>query len=164
MITGPVKDCFPCRACFKVSRRQDSLHVLDAPGAESLLGGDMLFMPGDGSLQRIHGTLLSDEEIQHPAGFWKRQRAPQYDAGLSAKMSGSPYAGSVSDLLADMDPFYREVLDFVFQNGEVSAFLLEQRFRIGFSTAARYMELLDSDSLLGPSAGDGLPRPVVRRL
>ncbi|MBR6467942.1 MAG: DNA translocase FtsK, partial [Desulfovibrio sp.] len=160
VVTGLIKANFPCRICFKVSQRQDSMTTLNAPGAEKLLGmGDMLYMPSDGSLQRLHGPFLEDADVQKLVSFWQRQCKTKYEVDFSACMAGD----DDSTHSVDSDPFYLEVLDFAFQNGTVSASLLSQRFRIRPSTAIRYMHRLDKDLLLGPSRNAGEPRPVIRQ-
>ncbi|MBR4746647.1 MAG: DNA translocase FtsK [Desulfovibrio sp.] len=175
VVTGLIKANFPCRICFKVSQRQDSMTTLNAPGAEKLLGnGDMFYMPNGGSLQRLHGPFLKDAEVQELVSFWKRQYKPQYEVDFSAWGAddgtapqggfGASGSGGADAISADSDPLYREILDFVFQNGTASTSLLQRRFRIGFNKAARYMDQLDKDNLLGPSPGAGKPRPVVNHL
>ena len=175
VVTGLIKANFPCRICFKVSQRQDSMTTLNAPGAEKLLGnGDMFYMPNGGNLQRLHGPFLKDAEVQELVAFWKRQYKPQYEVDFSAWGSddagsapgglGASGAGGADAVNADSDPLYREILDFVFQNGTASTSLLQRRFRIGFNKAARYMDQLDKDNLLGPSPGAGKPRPVINHL
>ncbi|MDO5536818.1 MAG: DNA translocase FtsK, partial [Desulfovibrionaceae bacterium] len=165
VVTGLIKANFPCRICFRVSSRQDSMTTLGNAGAEKLLGnGDMFFNPNGGHLTRLHGPYLRDEEVQAVVDFWKKQARPNYEVDFATwgteeeegpARSGRPDGG-------ERDAMYQEVLEFISEKGHVSISLLQRRFNIGYNKAARYMDQLDADGLVGPSPGAGKPRPVLR--
>ncbi len=165
VVTGLIKANFPCRICFRVSARQDSMTTLGQAGAEKLLGnGDMFYNPNGGQLVRLHGPYLRDEEVQSVVDFWKKQVKPDYRVDFSSmgeeEEAAAPRGGK-ADLAGSDD--YREVIEFCREKGHVSISLLQRRFNIGFNKAARYMDQLDKDGLVGPSPGAGKPRPVLIR-
>ncbi len=164
VVTGLIKANFPCRICFRVSSRQDSMTTLGKAGAEKLLGnGDMFFSPNGGHLTRLHGPFLRDEEVQAVVGFWKKQCRPKYDVDFSTwgEEDIPSDTGMRGHGVSAQDAMYQEVLDFIREKGNVSISLLQRRFNIGYNKAARYMDQLDADGLVGPSPGAGKPRPVL---
>ena len=154
---------FPSRISFQVTSRHDSRTILDTVGAEHLLGkGDMLFKAGGGRLERMHGAFVADEEVVGVVEFWKGQQAPSYELDFSkwrneenSALSGGVESGDMSD-----DPIYAEALDFVYSQGRASISLLQRRFRIGFNRAARYVEQMEADGIIGPADGSK-PRVVI---
>lgn len=165
VVTGLIKANFPCRICFRVSSRQDSMTTLGTSGAEKLLGnGDMFYNPNGGQLSRLHGPFLRDEEVQAVVDYWKKQAKPEYGVDFSTWGMDEAGDGSLSGSgrqIDDSDPLYREILSFIQEQGHVSTSLLQRRFNIGFNKAARYMDQLDRDGLVGPAPGAGKPRPVI---
>ncbi len=165
VVTGLIKANFPCRICFRVSSRQDSMTTLGTSGAEKLLGnGDMFYNPNGGQLTRLHGPFLRDEEVQAVVDYWKKQAKPEYGVDFSTWGLDEAGDGSLSGSgrqIDDSDPLYREILSFIQEQGHVSTSLLQRRFNIGFNKAARYMDQLDRDGLVGPAPGAGKPRPVI---
>ena len=165
VVTGLIKANFPCRICFRVSSRQDSMTTLGTSGAEKLLGnGDMFYNPNGGQLTRLHGPFLRDEEVQAVVDYWKKQAKPEYGVDFSTWGIDEAGDGSLSGSgrqIDDSDPLYREILSFIQEQGHVSTSLLQRRFNIGFNKAARYMDQLDRDGLVGPAPGAGKPRPVI---
>ncbi len=165
VVTGLIKANFPCRICFRVSSRQDSMTTLGTSGAEKLLGnGDMFYNPNGGQLTRLHGPFLRDEEVQAVVDYWKKQAKPEYGVDFSTWGMDEAGDGSLSGSgrqIDDSDPLYREILSFIQEQGHVSTSLLQRRFNIGFNKAARYMDQLDRDGLVGPAPGAGKPRPVI---
>lgn len=165
VVTGLIKANFPCRICFRVSSRQDSMTTLGTSGAEKLLGnGDMFYNPNGGQLTRLHGPFLRDEEVQAVVDYWKKQAKPEYGVDFSTWGMDEAGDGSLSGFgrqIDDSDPLYREILSFIQEQGHVSTSLLQRRFNIGFNKAARYMDQLDRDGLVGPAPGAGKPRPVI---
>lgn len=163
VVTGLIKANFPCRISFQVTSKHDSRTILDQVGAEHLLGrGDMLFKPSGGRLQRLHGPFLSDEEVQGVVAYWKRQLSPSYKvdfADWGVETSGAGQSASAGD--AAQDPLYAEVQAFVSEQGRASISLVQRRFKIGFNRAARLVEQLEHDGIIGPADGSK-PRPVVR--
>ncbi len=162
VVTGLIKANFPCRISFQVTSKHDSRTILDQVGAEHLLGrGDMLYKPSGGRLQRLHGPFLSDEEVQAVVAHWKRHLSPSYKVdfaqwGLDAATGGGSGGGD-----AAQDPLYPEVQAFVSDQGRASISLVQRRFKIGFNRAARLVEQLEHDGIIGPADGSK-PRPVVR--
>ncbi len=170
VVTGLIKANFPCRIAFKVTSGQDSRTILDLTGAEKLLGmGDMLFKPNGGSIQRLHGAFVSDEEVSSVVEFWKKQQKPNYQVDFSEfgseeeeevedlSLSGSRGGSDIVD-----DPIYAEAVQFVLESGKVSISLLQRRFRIGFNRAARFVEQMEKDGMLSQADGTR-PRSVVHR-
>ena len=156
VVTGLIKANFPSRISFQVTSRHDSRTILDTVGAEHLLGkGDMLFKAGGGRLERMHGAFVADEEVAGVVEFWKGQQAPSYELDFSkwrneenTALSGGVESGDMSD-----DPMYAEALEFVYSQGRASISLLQRRFRIGFNRAARYVEQMEADGVIGPADG-----------
>ncbi len=164
VVTGLIKANFPCRICFRVSSQQDSRTTLGLSGAEKLLGkGDMFYVPNGGTMIRLHGPFLREEEVQSVVGFWKKRGRPTYELDFASWNGGKPEepGGRRGALLDDDDPLYLEVLEFIKETGQVSTSLLQRRFKIGYNKAARYMERLDAEGLVGPSPAPGKPRPVI---
>lgn len=154
VLTGFVKVNFPARIAFKVASRIDSRTILDASGAERLLGrGDMLFLNPRGGLDRVHGAYLTDEEIEALILHGKRQRQPIYETLEEAHAEGGSN-------LVDDDPLFDEIKKFVLSVDEISISLLQRRFRIGFNRSARLIDLLEARGIIAPSSG-GKMRKVV---
>lgn len=164
VVTGLIKANFPCRISFQVTSKHDSRTILDTVGSEHLLGkGDMLFKPGGGKLQRIHGAFVSDEDVASVVGFWKSQQKPSYSMDFSSWSSegGEEGGGEIGPGEMDSDQKYLDAVDFVTSQGKASISLLQRRFRIGFNKAARYIEQMEVDGIVGPADGSK-PRPVLR--
>ncbi|MEW5773934.1 MAG: DNA translocase FtsK [Thermodesulfobacteriota bacterium] len=167
VVTGLIKANFPSRIAFTVTSPQDSRTILDTVGANQLLGrGDMLFKPGGGRNERVHGALVSEDEIGRVISYWKEREAPTYELDFGT-WSADPAAdggdgGGEGDAegIAD-DPVYPEALDFVMQQGKASISLIQRRFRIGFNRAARFVEQMERDGLIGPADGSK-PRLVIK--
>ena len=147
---------------------QDSRTILDVTGSEKLLGmGDMLFKPNGGSIQRLHGAFVSDDEVAAVVDFWKKQQKPNYQVDFSEfgeeEEDGGDDFGMSSSRGGDLadDPIYIEAMQFVMENGKVSISLLQRRFRIGFNRAARFVEQMEKDGILGQADGTR-PRTVNR--
>jgi DNA segregation ATPase FtsK/SpoIIIE, S-DNA-T family len=158
VLTGIIKANFPARISCQVSSKVDSRTILDANGAESLLGyGDMLFMsPGLSKLQRIHGPFVSEGEIKRIVGFLKEQSIPLYQNEILEEKEEK------SDDDEMDDEKYNEAVEFVVDRGEASISMVQRRFRIGYNRAARIVERMERDGVVGPS--DGVkPREVLRK-
>ncbi|HPU30048.1 MAG TPA: DNA translocase FtsK, partial [Syntrophorhabdaceae bacterium] len=156
--TGIIKANFPARISFKVSSKVDSRTILDTNGAESLLGyGDMLFMsPGVGKIERLHGPLVSEGEIRRVVEFLKRQGSPEYQEEILIEKDENEAGDDIED------EKYREAVEFVMEKGEASISMIQRRFRIGYNRAARIIEKMEKDGIVGPS--DGVkPREVLKR-
>ena len=156
IITGVIKANFPSRISFQVSSRVDSRTILDDDGAESLLGkGDMLFIPPvTKQIERVHGPFVSEEEIKRVVDFWKKQGKPEYDQ-VVIKSESRP-----DDFDPDLDEKYAEVLEFVKEIGQVSISMIQRKHRIGYNRAARLVERMEREGIIGPQ--DGVrPREVL---
>lgn len=163
VVTGLIKANFPCRISFQVTSKHDSRTILDQVGAEHLLGqGDMLFKPSSGRLQRLHGPFLRDDEVQAVVDYWKRHLPPSYRVDFAEWSAGAAAQGQ-NDRGDDAsgDALYQEVQAFVSEQGRASISLVQRRFKIGFNRAARLVEQLEKDGIIGPADGSK-PRPVVR--
>jgi hypothetical protein len=161
VITGLIKANLPTRICFKVSSKVDSRVMFDAMGAEKLIGqGDMLFMPpGDSSLVRLHGAYLSVEEVDQITTFWRQQGSPEYREDILVDPEEMDEEMGFSEAEAN-DPLYQQALDVAYSSGSISASYLQRRLRIGYNKAARFVELMESQGIVGPSDGSK-PRPLI---
>jgi DNA segregation ATPase FtsK/SpoIIIE, S-DNA-T family len=163
VLTGLIKSNFPCRVSFRVSSKVDSRTILDGNGAQQLLGmGDMLFLsPGTSRLVRIHGAYVSEKEIAGITRFLKSQSAPDYREEVLEETSEE--TGNEGALLAveDMeDDYYEEAARFVVETGRASTSLLQRRFRIGYGRAARLLDMMEHEGLVGSAEGTR-PRDVL---
>ena len=157
VLTGIIKANFPARMSFKVTSKVDSRTILDTNGAESLLGaGDMLFLsPGVGRLQRVHSPFVTEGEIKNIVEFLKSQGAPAYPRR-------DPRGEEESEDEEDMnDEKYEEAMEFVYEKGEASISMIQRRFRIGYNRAARIVERMEREGVVGPSTGIK-PREVMK--
>jgi S-DNA-T family DNA segregation ATPase FtsK/SpoIIIE len=163
VITGVIKANFPARISFQVSAKPDSRTILDTTGAENLLGmGDMLFLPpGTAKLRRLHGAYVSENEIRRIADFIKAQRSPVYLQEITRHVSEDEKAAGALDLLADEK--YDEAVELVTRLGHASISLIQRHMRIGYNRAARIIEMMESEGIIGPSDGTSRPREVLVR-
>lgn len=160
VLTGVIKANFPTRLSFQVSSKIDSRTIIDSNGAETLLGnGDMLFLPpGTAKLQRIHGAYISDEEVSQIIEFLKAQKEPEYDHGVVE--SPEPEKGENGE--EDYDERYDEAVALVTRTGQASISMVQRHLRIGYNRAARIIEMMEKEGIVGPS--DGVkPREVIAR-
>lgn len=162
VLTGLIKTNFPGRICFKVASKVDSSIVLDQRGAERLLSvGDMLYLaPGVSQPQRYHGAYLRDEEVSGITEFWIHQGEPQYETAAVSAMESDPDLPGQDGPNPDLDEDYDQVVEFVVSQKEVSASLIQRRFRFGYPKAARLIEILEHEGIVGPSNGSK-PRQVL---
>jgi len=161
VITGIIKANFPTRISFQVSSKVDSRTILDQLGAEHLLGqGDMLFMPpGTSKLQRIHGAFVSDREISRIVSFIRKQEAPVYDESIQ-KFKVEAQEGEKAE--GDIDEKYDEAVELVTELGQASVSLVQRYLKVGYNRAARMIERMEKEGVVGPS--DGVkPRKVLAR-
>jgi DNA segregation ATPase FtsK/SpoIIIE, S-DNA-T family len=163
VITGLIKANFPARVSFRVATRVDSRTVLDVMGAEHLLGkGDMLFLPpGTSRLLRVHGALVTESEITEAVEHWRGQAAPEYDQTfLLAPPSDDDEAAE--DFDGDEDPMYRDAVKVVLEMGKASTSILQRRLRLGYGRAARILDMMQHEGIIGPPDGSR-PRDVLKR-
>jgi S-DNA-T family DNA segregation ATPase FtsK/SpoIIIE len=160
VITGLIKANFPARISFQVSSKTDSRTILDCNGAESLLGmGDMLFLPpGTAKMVRSHGAFVSDAEVLRVVEFLKKQGKPVYEKSiLEMKETDSKSSGSDEE---EDDPQYDAALALVAEARQASISMIQRRLRIGYNRAARIMEKMEQEGVVGPSDGTSKPREV----
>jgi len=152
VLTGIIKANFPSRISYKVTSRVDSRTILDSMGAEKLLGrGDMLFMPpGTHRLLRIHGAMVSDDEIERIIKFIKEQKKPDY---IEEIFSSVVVEDEKTEEAEDYDEKYDEALALVARDRQASISYIQRRLRIGYNRAARIIETMERDGVVGPSDG-----------
>jgi len=152
VLTGIIKANFPTRISFQVSSKVDSRTILDGIGAEHLLGeGDMLFLPpGVARLTRIHGAYVSEEEVKLVTTFLKKQKKPDYDTTIVADIAGDDDSG-VEDVEKDVK--YDEAVQVVLRSGQASISMLQRKLRVGYNRAARMIEVMEIEGIVGPSDG-----------
>jgi S-DNA-T family DNA segregation ATPase FtsK/SpoIIIE len=167
VITGLIKANFPARISFRVATRVDSRTILDVMGADHLLGkGDMLFLPpGSSRLTRVHGAFVTEGEINQVVDFWKQQATPQYDQSLllappSDDDEGAPEEDGAGS--GEQDPMYEDALRVVLEMGKASTSTLQRRLRLGYGRAARILDMMHRDGIIGPPDGSK-PREVLKR-
>ncbi|MGM0417581.1 MAG: cell division protein ZapA [Thermodesulfobacteriota bacterium] len=158
VLTGVIKANFPTRISFQVSSKTDSRTILDTNGAEALLGnGDMIFLPpGTSKLQRLHGAFISENEVTDVIDFLKKQMKPDYiDDVTRSDEDTSEISGE-----DEYDPLYDKAVFFVTGSGQASISSVQRHLRIGFNRAARIIEQMEKDGLVGPAQGSK-PREVL---
>lgn len=164
VITGVVKANIPSRISFAVSSSIDSRTILDATGAEKLLGkGDMLFLPmGENSPQRIQGAFIPDEDIEKLAAYTKSQASASYNESfLNLTESEKPSVDEVKNSPEEYeDPLYNEIVDYAILSGKISASQIQRKYRLGYNRAARIIDLLEERGIVGPANGSK-PREVL---
>jgi S-DNA-T family DNA segregation ATPase FtsK/SpoIIIE len=165
VITGLIKANFPSRISFRVATRVDSRTVLDVMGAEHLLGrGDMLFLPpGSSRLVRVHGSYVSEAETNEVVEFWKRQGEADYDKTfLMAPPADEEEPADEEDFDGREDPVYQDAVRVVLEMGKASTSTLQRRLRLGYGRAARILDMMQREGIIGPPDGSR-PREVLKR-
>ena len=167
VITGLIKANLPARISFRVASKVDSRTILDANGAEALLGrGDMLFLPpASARLQRLHGPLVTEQEITKVVDWWKSQSQPQYNEEFLKPVKErerEEVEEEDDEERAELDAVYDEAVRLVVESGKASTSLLQRRLRLGYGRAARLIDMMQKDGIV--SAPDGSkPREVLKR-
>jgi S-DNA-T family DNA segregation ATPase FtsK/SpoIIIE len=163
VITGIIKANFPTRISFQVSSKVDSRTILDQLGAEKLLGaGDMLFIPpGTSKLVRIHGAFVSDKEIDKVVAFIRKQAQPDYDPSIAEYEHETP-EGEKPD--GDFDEKYDQAVELVTDLGQASISLVQRYMKIGYNRAARLIERMEAEGIVGPSDGVKPRKILVKKL
>jgi S-DNA-T family DNA segregation ATPase FtsK/SpoIIIE len=168
VITGLIKANFPARISFRVATKVDSRTILDANGAEALLGkGDMLYLPsGSARVHRLHAPFVTEKEIAAVVEFWRSQGTAQYEEKFlqAPKEERAPgEVGSEDDGGEDEhDPMYEDAVRLVLEFGKASTSLLQRRLRIGYGRAAHLIDLMERDGIVGAADGPK-PREVLKR-
>lgn len=160
VLTGIIKANIPTRISFQVSSKVDSRTILDTNGAETLLGaGDMLFMPpGTAKLQRIQGAFVSDAEVQRVTSFWKGQQLGDDPMADRVNFEDAGVAQDIPD--DELDEKYEEAVRLVVETRQASISMIQRRLRIGYNRAARMIEIMEQQGIVGPSDGSK-PREVL---
>jgi S-DNA-T family DNA segregation ATPase FtsK/SpoIIIE len=168
VITGLIKANFPARMSFRVATKVDSRTILDANGAEALLGrGDMLYLPsGSARVHRLHAPFVTEKEIAAVVEFWRSQGTAEYEekflqAPKEEREAGEPGAGGEDDG-EEHDPLYQDAVRLVVEFGKASTSLLQRRLRIGYGRAAHLIDLMERDGIVGAADGPK-PREVLKR-
>jgi S-DNA-T family DNA segregation ATPase FtsK/SpoIIIE len=159
VLTGLIKANFPARIAFQVSSKTDSRTILDANGAEALLGrGDMLYLAsGTGRLARLHGSFVSDDDVRAVVDFVKKQATPTYNQELqSLKQEESAEEEA-------KDEVYEQAKELVLSTGQASASLIQRRLRVGYPRAARMIEQMETDGIVSAAGRDGRREVLGRR-
>lgn len=170
VVTGLIKANLPSRIAFRTSGPTESRIIIDQGGAEALLGnGDMLLKASNGKLHRLHGAYVSDAEVEAVVEHWKSLQKPDYkldfreygdsrpDGSFSGERAeGGPEKNDVLD-----DPLYAEAVQFAREKGFISISKLQQRYRIGFNKASRFVDQMEQDGFIAPPAPGGKPRQVI---
>jgi S-DNA-T family DNA segregation ATPase FtsK/SpoIIIE len=168
VITGLIKANFPARMSFRVATKIDSRTILDANGAEALLGrGDMLYLPnGSARVHRVHAPFVTEKEIAAVVEFWKAQGAAQYQETFlqapkdDADGSGGSDGGGSGE--GENDELFQDAVRIVLEYGKASTSLLQRRLRIGYGRAAHLIDLMERDGIVGAADGPK-PREVLKR-
>ena len=158
VLTGIIKSNFPTRLTFQVSSKTDSRTIIDTNGAENLLGsGDMLFLPpGTAKLQRIHGAFISEAELARITEFLKGQKKPEYDQTVIK----APVKEKDDSETQEYDERYDDAVALITKTGQASISMIQRHLRIGYNRAARIIEVMEKEGIVGPS--DGVkPRAVL---
>ena len=168
VITGLIKANFPSRISFRVATRVDSRTVLDSMGAEHLLGkGDMLFLPpGSSRLTRVHGAYVTEHETNRVVEFWKKQAEPEYDESFLMAPPSEEELEAVGngdeEFDGGQDPMYEDAVRVVVEMGKASTSTLQRRLKLGYGRAARILDMMQRDGIIGPPDGPR-PREVLKR-
>ncbi|HUO27043.1 MAG TPA: DNA translocase FtsK, partial [Candidatus Aquilonibacter sp.] len=170
VITGLIKANFPARISFRVATKVDSRTILDANGAEALLGkGDMLYLPsGSARVHRLHAPFVTEKEIAAVVEFWKTQAVAEYEEKFLEAPKEEREGVAISDGdaggegEAEDDPLYQDAVKLVVEFGKASTSLLQRRLRIGYGRAAHLIDLMEQDGIVGAADGPK-PREVLRR-
>jgi S-DNA-T family DNA segregation ATPase FtsK/SpoIIIE len=167
VITGLIKANLPSRISFRVASKVDSRTILDANGSEALLGrGDMLFLPpGSARLVRLHGPLVTEQEINRVVEWWKGQSQPRYNGEFLKPIrdkNGSEGPIEEDEEDTELDEVYEEAVRIVVESAKASTSLLQRRLRLGYGRAARLIDMMEKDGVV--SAPDGArPREVLKK-
>ncbi|MCB9650363.1 MAG: hypothetical protein H6730_27820 [Deltaproteobacteria bacterium] len=161
VITGVIKNNFPSRISFRVASRHDSGTILNSPGAENLLGmGDSLFLSvASPTPERIHGAFVSEDEVERVVDFWKAQAKPKYDETILQAKDDDEDGGGFSD--DERDEHYDMAVKIVTETKRASISALQRRLRVGYNRAARMVEMMEHDGIVGPPYGPKGEREVL---
>lgn len=160
VITGVIKANFPARIAFQVTSKIDSRTIIDAQGAEQLIGkGDMLFMLPGVRIVRVHGALVTEEEVKKVTEHIRVQGSPDYN--LLDKLVRAEAEAEAAEAEEAEDGLYQKAVEYAEAMGEVSISSLQRKLKVGYNRAARIVELMEDDGLVGPPRGAGKPRDFL---
>jgi S-DNA-T family DNA segregation ATPase FtsK/SpoIIIE len=160
VVTGMIKNNFPARISFRLASRHDSQTIINGPGAETLLGdGDMLVLTATQPVTRVQGAFVSEEELHRVVEFLKEQGRPVYDETILKARDGGDRGGQDSD---EDDPVYDQAIELVSRMEEVSVSKLQREMRLGYNKAAKIIERMEREGIVGPANGVK-PRQVLIR-
>jgi S-DNA-T family DNA segregation ATPase FtsK/SpoIIIE len=153
VLTGIIKANFQTRIAYQVSSKTDSRTILDGNGAENLLGnGDMLFLPpGTAKLQRIHGAYISETEVNRIADYLRDQKPPEYNEAVIQTPPNAESDGSTPE--SEHDEHYDTAVALVTKTRQASISMIQRHLRIGYNRAARIIETMEAEGIVGPSDG-----------
>jgi S-DNA-T family DNA segregation ATPase FtsK/SpoIIIE len=162
VITGVIKANIPARIAFQVASRVDSRTILDAMGADKLLGkGDMLYLPpGSAKLHRAQGALVTDQEIQSIVDFIARQGKPSYELDIHQQLSKPANDFENDEGCGEDEELIQQCIEVIRSEQKASVSLMQRRLRLGYTRAARIMDELESRGIVGPSKG-AEPRDIL---
>jgi DNA segregation ATPase FtsK/SpoIIIE, S-DNA-T family len=165
VITGVIKANFPTRISFQVTSKIDSRTILSEQGAEQLLGqGDMLYMAGGGRITRVHGPFISDKEVETIVAYLRTQGEPNYDAAVTHDPEEDGETSSAFDEdESDADrALYEQAKEFVIRDNKGSTSYVQRRLKIGYNRAARIIEKMEAEGVVGPANHVGKREVLVR--
>jgi S-DNA-T family DNA segregation ATPase FtsK/SpoIIIE len=161
VLTGVIKNNFPARIAFQVASTIDSRTILDAKGADKLLGkGDSLFMgPGSPAARRVQGAFLSEAEVEKTTAYLRSLGTPQYETDILDDEAGAE--DESDDFIDEDDPLYEDAVSIVLTTQRASASYLQRRLKIGYNRSSRMVERMERDGIVGPQLGSK-PREILR--
>ncbi|MGE9268395.1 MAG: DNA translocase FtsK, partial [Verrucomicrobiales bacterium] len=163
VVTGIIKANIPSRIAFQVSSSLDSRVILDSKGAEKLVGqGDMLFLPpGSAKLERSQGAFVSDEEVESIVGFCANQSEQRFEESIQESIENGGSDGGGEEEVSDADEeILNRCIELIIQENKASTSLLQRRLRLGYTRAARMIDILEQRGVIGPGEG-AKPREVL---
>jgi len=165
VITGTIKANFPTRISFQVISKFDSRTILGEQGSEQLLGmGDMLYMAGGGRITRVHGPFVTDREVEDIVAFLREQGEPNYvEEVTEAPLNDDPILSGIGGASDDDKSLFDQAVDVVARDGKVSTSYIQRKLAIGYNKAARLVEQMESEGIVGPASPTGKREILVRR-
>ncbi|MGE5894079.1 MAG: DNA translocase FtsK 4TM domain-containing protein [bacterium] len=162
VITGIIKANFPIRIAFRVTSKIDSRTILDTNGAEQLLDkGDMLMLSVGAAIERLHGAFISEEEIKRVTDFIRAQQTPDFTLFHSIEADMATVEQQEGDEVKD--DLYQSIISYAEAMGEISISSIQRKFKIGYNRAARIMDMMEEDGMVGPPRGAGKPRDFIKK-
>jgi S-DNA-T family DNA segregation ATPase FtsK/SpoIIIE len=165
VITGVIKANFPTRISFQVTSKIDSRTILGEQGAEQLLGqGDMLYMAGGGRIGRVHGPFISDKEVENIVSYLRTQGSPVYEEAVTRDEEGDngEFGMGVEDESDADRALYQQAMDVVVRDGKASTSYIQRRLKIGYNRAARIIEKMEAEGIVGPANHVGKREVLMR--